>query len=60
MEPFAKNNLNPQNFFPQNFFIFPEMELSSVIFQEVTFRARKMKKKTCSEKTFYISQKGTF
>ena len=35
------------------------MELSSLIFQKVTFRAQKMKK-THSEKTSYISRNGTF
>ena len=35
------------------------MELSTLIFQEVTFRDRKMKK-TRSEKMSYISGNGTF
>ena len=44
------------HFAKQNFFIFPEMELSSLIFQEVTFCARKMKKNP-TLKMFLILQK---
>ena len=57
VERCAKNNLNPQNFFPQNFLLFPETELSSVLFQEVTFRARKMKKKLALKKLLVFQEK---
>ena len=43
----------------KKFLIFPEMELSSLIFQEATFRARKIKKARC-EKVSYISGNRTF
>ena len=51
---------------PEKFFIFQETKISyiSLIFQDVTFRARKMKKitfkKTHTENISYISGNGTF